>query len=145
MRSIIFELQWSHPIFEPFLVFLDWNDRWVKGGDVGGTWYWNKYPGAGCDVPSHLYSFSWRMKADWSKAYSLGDEIQNYLVDCWKYARLENHTKFNTEVTKAVWDKNQNKWSLTLKTGNKEEIVFYNWFIRSAIFNHNLRMLKCGI
>ena len=82
------------------------------------------------------------MKADWSKAYSLGDEIQNYLVDCWKYARLENHTKFNTEVTKAVWDKDQNKWSLTLKTGNKEEIVFYNWFIRSALFNHNLRMLK---
>ena len=75
------------------------------------------------------------MKADWSKAYSLGDEIQNYLVDCWKYARLENHTLFNTEVTKAVWDKNQNKWELTLKTGNKEEIVFYNWFIRSAIFN----------
>ena len=82
------------------------------------------------------------MKADWSKAYSLGDEIQNYLVDCWKYARLVDHTKFNTEVTKAVWDKNQNKWSLTLKTGNKEEIVFYNWFIRFDIFVHNLRMLK---
>ena len=73
------------------------------------------------------------MKADWSKAYSLGDEIQSYLVDCWKYARLVNHTKFNTEVTKAVWDKNENKWSLTLKTGNKEEVVFYNWFIRFGI------------
>jgi len=82
------------------------------------------------------------MKADWSKAYSLGDEIQSYLVDCWKYARLVNHTKFNTEVTKAVWDKNENKWLLTLKTGNKEEVVFYNWFIRFDIFVQNGRMLK---
>ena len=101
-----------------------------KGSDVGGTWYWNKYPGAGCDVPSHLYSFSWKLKADWSKAYSLGDEIQNYLVDCWKFARLVDHTRFHTEVTKAVWDKNEKKWSLTLKTGDNEEVVFYNWFIR---------------
>ena len=48
-----------------------------KADDVGGTWRENTYPGAACDIPSHLYSFSFAPKADWSHAYSPQPEIQD--------------------------------------------------------------------
>src|SRR5438046_2157008 len=53
-----------------------------KAGDVGGTWRDNTYPGAACDVPSHLYSFSFEPKADWSQSFSPQEEIQDYLSHC---------------------------------------------------------------
>ena len=68
-----------------------------KGSEIGGTWFWNKYPGAGCDVQSHIYSFSFNQKRDWSKAFCLSEEIQDYLLQTWKWAKLVQHTQFNTE------------------------------------------------
>src|SRR5262245_12121189 len=52
-----------------------------KADDIGGTWYFNQYPGCACDIPSHLYSFSFDRNPDWSRMYSSRDEIQNYLKD----------------------------------------------------------------
>src|SRR5918911_1102678 len=50
-----------------------------RGEDVGGTWHYNTYPGCGCDVPSHLYSFSFAPNPDWTQTYSLQPEIRAYL------------------------------------------------------------------
>src|SRR5690242_2425954 len=50
-----------------------------KGNDVGGTWHWNTYPGCACDVPSHLYSFSFAPNPEWPETYSKQPEIRKYL------------------------------------------------------------------
>ena len=71
-----------------------------RGGGVGGTWYWNNYPGIGCDVPSHLYSFSFFRRSSWTLLYSGGGEINQYLTEFWKWAKLESYTTLNTEVVK---------------------------------------------
>src|SRR2546429_5641069 len=52
-----------------------------RGSEVGGTWRDNTYPGAACDVPSHLYSFSFELNPKWSRSFSDGWEIQQYLRD----------------------------------------------------------------
>lgn len=60
------------------------NDNFVvleKGADIGGTWYFNSYPGAACDVQSHMYSFSFAGKADWTKRYAPQHEIHQYILD----------------------------------------------------------------
>ena len=53
-----------------------------QGGGIGGTWYWNKYPGCACDVPAVLYSFSWYHNPAWSKKYPEADEIQVIFISC---------------------------------------------------------------
>ena len=50
-----------------------------RGAKVGGTWWFNTYPGCGCDVPSHLYSFSFAPNPDWTRTYSKQPEIEAYL------------------------------------------------------------------
>ena len=50
-----------------------------KGTGVGGTWYHNRYPGCACDIPSHLYSFSFEVKRDWSRPYATQPEILSYM------------------------------------------------------------------
>src|SRR5919107_5888496 len=53
-----------------------------RGEKVGGTWWFNTYPGCGCDVPSHLSSFSFAPNPEWSQTYSLQPEIRDYLGRC---------------------------------------------------------------
>ena len=76
-----------------------------RAGDVGGTWRDNHYPGAACDVPSHLYSFSFRLNPNWSQAFSPGHEIQQYLRDCAREEGLLEHLRFHTTMTDARWQK----------------------------------------
>src|ERR1700686_2837677 len=52
-----------------------------RAPDLGGTWFYNSYPGAACDVPSHLYSFSYAQRRDWSRLCSPQAEIHDYLQD----------------------------------------------------------------
>src|SRR5688500_4785256 len=49
-----------------------------KGDDVGGTWYWNKYPGVAVDIPSPSYQFSFEQMSDWSRLYAPGEELKSY-------------------------------------------------------------------
>jgi cation diffusion facilitator CzcD-associated flavoprotein CzcO len=53
-----------------------------KSDDIGGTWYDNRYPGCACDIPSHLYSFSFDLSPDWSRMYPGQQEIHDYLKRC---------------------------------------------------------------
>lgn len=70
-----------------------------KAGAVGGTWRDNTYPGVACDVPSHVYSFSFELNPDWTHAFSGGKEIWDYCERCVDKYDLRRHLRLDTEVT----------------------------------------------
>ena len=86
-----------------------------KTNDVGGTWRENQYPGAACDVQSHMYSLSFAPKTDWSKRYAEADEIFDYIQEITTQYKLRDYCKFNHEVTNATFDENRNVWTLKFK------------------------------
>ena len=88
-----------------------------KADKVGGTWRDNTYPGAACDVASHLYSFSFEPKHDWSRKFSPQPEIQAYLERCAEKYDLLPHIRFGTEVSTAKFDSLLGRWSIGTKGG----------------------------
>ncbi len=92
-----------------------------KSDGVGGTWRDNTYPGSGCDVPSHLYSFSFAPNPDWTHAYSLQPEILAYFENCARKFDLPGHCRFRTELESASFDEAAGLWRLRTKDG--EEIA----------------------
>ena len=89
-----------------------------KAGEVGGTWQANTYPGAQCDVPSLIYSFSFAPNPDWTRLYPLQEEIQTYLHKCAVDFGVLPHVRFHTEVTDASWDDEAGLWRITTSTGD---------------------------
>lgn len=92
-----------------------------KGGDVGGCWRDNTYPGAACDVPSHLYSFSFERHYPWSRRFAPQREIFAYQQHCARKYDVYRHMRFNTEVAKASFDEAQGVWAITL---TNDETIF---------------------
>jgi len=88
-----------------------------KADDIGGTWYVNQYPGCACDIPSHLYSFSFDRNPDWSRMYSGRDEIQQYLKSCAQRYGLWPYIRVNTRMQEAVWDEGAALWRVTTAEG----------------------------
>ena len=88
-----------------------------RGDDVGGTWRDNTYPGAACDVPSLLYSFSFAQNPDWSRSFSPQSEIQAYLRDCADRSGIRSHIRLNTPVTEARWDATEDLWRVRTPDG----------------------------
>jgi cation diffusion facilitator CzcD-associated flavoprotein CzcO len=89
-----------------------------RGSEVGGTWRDNTYPGAACDVPSHLYSYSFELNPNWSRSFSPQGEIQEYLRSvAAKYDVVDKHL-FDTEVTLAAWDAGTDTWRVDTTSGN---------------------------
>ena len=88
-----------------------------QAGGVGGTWWHNSYPGCACDVPSHLYSFSFALKRDWPRPYATQPEIRAYMEDCVARSGLWPHIRLNTPVSAARWIETQAAWELTLADG----------------------------
>ena len=86
-----------------------------KASDVGGTWRENQYPGAACDVQSHMYSLSFAPKTNWSKRYAESNEIFDYIQDITEQYKLKDYCKFNHEVNRAEFDENRNLWVLDFK------------------------------
>lgn len=85
---------------------------------VGGTWWDNIYPGAQCDVRSHLYSFSFQPKADWSRVFAPSREIQSYVEHCVDKYGLRRHLRLDTAVTAARYAADESRWQLTTSTGS---------------------------
>lgn len=85
-----------------------------KASGIGGTWRENQYPGAACDVQSHLYSLSFSPKTDWSKRYAEAPEIYQYMQTLTAEHQLQPYIRFNTEVCAAHYLENQCLWQLTL-------------------------------
>jgi len=87
-----------------------------RASAVGGTWRDNVYPGVACDIPSHLYSFSFAPKADWSQFFARGSEIQDYLLDCAR--EIESHLRLDTDVLEMRWLAADERWSVRTSTGS---------------------------
>lgn len=92
-----------------------------KGSDVGGCWRDNTYPGAACDVPSHLYSYSFERHYPWSRRFAPQSEIFAYQQYCARKYDVYRHMRFNTEVAKASFDEAQGVWAITL---TNDETIF---------------------
>jgi electron transfer flavoprotein alpha subunit len=90
-----------------------------KAPSLGGTWRDNTYPGCACDVPSHLYSFSFAQNRDWSRAYATQPEILAYMQGVAEEHQLEKKIQFNTQITALVWDQEASHWRLTAADGRQ--------------------------
>ncbi|MGA4727781.1 flavin-containing monooxygenase [Micromonospora taraxaci] len=97
--------------FTDFVVF----DR---GDEVGGTWRDNTYPGCACDVPSHLYSFSFAPNPRWSNTFSSQPEIWDYLRDCVDRFGIRPKLRLRHEVHEARWDDHRQRWLLRTSGGD---------------------------
>ena len=89
-----------------------------RAAAVGGTWRDNTYPGCACDVPSHLYSFSFAPNPDWSHSFSRQPEIWRYLEDVTDRHGLRGHLAFGTEMIRADWDADSARWRLRTSRGD---------------------------
>src|SRR6478609_7471324 len=83
-----------------------------EDGEVGGTWRDNTYPGAACDVPSQLYSFSFAPNPEWSSSYSPGTEIQDYIRGVAKRSGTLDRFEFDTSFDDATWDDAAGRWTV---------------------------------
>jgi cation diffusion facilitator CzcD-associated flavoprotein CzcO len=92
-----------------------------KATSVGGTWRDNSYPGAACDVPSHLYSLSFAPNANWSRKFPQQPEILAYLDDVADRFGLRPHLRFGAELSEATWDDERQRWDLTFADGATDE------------------------
>jgi cation diffusion facilitator CzcD-associated flavoprotein CzcO len=88
-----------------------------RADDVGGTWRANTYPGCQCDVPSHLYSFSFAPNPDWSHTFSGQEEIWDYLRDCAQRFDVMSQIRFGCELIEAAWSEDALKWQLDTSQG----------------------------
>jgi cation diffusion facilitator CzcD-associated flavoprotein CzcO len=94
-----------------------------RGERVGGVWHHNTYPGAACDVPSHLYEFSFEPNPRWSRRYAPQAEIQAYLEDVARRHGVLDRIRTGTEVTSASWDEERSRWVLETSAGTHEADV----------------------
>ncbi|MEK1904765.1 MAG: NAD(P)/FAD-dependent oxidoreductase [Pseudomonas sp.] len=90
-----------------------------KAADVGGCWRDNTYPGCGCDIPSHLYSFSFEQRPDWSRKYPLQQEIHQYLKHCVATYGLAPHLRLNAEVQRLRYLDEERLWCIELADGSQ--------------------------
>jgi cation diffusion facilitator CzcD-associated flavoprotein CzcO len=90
-----------------------------KSLEVGGTWLDNCYPGSGCDVPSHLYSYSFAGNPHWSRLYARQPEILDYFRDQANRFQLRPHLCLGVEVAGADWDEASARWTVISTDGNR--------------------------
>jgi cation diffusion facilitator CzcD-associated flavoprotein CzcO len=95
---------------------------WERSNDLGGVWRDNTYPGAGCDVPSPLYSFSYEPNPDWTRRYALQREIHDYVRGVADKYGVTPRIAFGREVTAARWDADTSDWTVTFADGSTESV-----------------------
>ena len=100
-----------------------------EAGDVGGTWYWNRYPGARCDVQTIDYSYTFDPELEkawtWSERYATQPEILRYLGFVADRYDLRRDIRFHTRVTAATWDQAAERWLLTTAYGATVSCRYY--------------------
>src|SRR5579862_4204236 len=90
-----------------------------KAERIGGTWRENTYPGIACDVPSHLYCYSFEPNTDWSHTYSPGEEIQRYLEGVVERHGLGELISFGDEVETLRFE--DSRWQIRLHSGREDQ------------------------
>jgi cyclohexanone monooxygenase len=112
-----------------------------QGGDVGGTWYWNRYPGARCDIESMQYSYSFsnelQQEWEWSERYAPQPEILNYANHVADRFNLRPDIQLNTRVERAAFDERMLGWSVTTSDG---KTVTANYVVLATGCLSNARM-----
>ena len=91
-----------------------------KADRLGGTWRENTYPGIACDVPSHLYSYSFAPNPDWSHYFSPGAEIEDYLERVARERDVASLIRFGEEATRATFA--DGRWHLETSTGRRDRL-----------------------
>ena len=92
----------------------------VEAGDgVGGTWYWNTYPGIAVDIPSFSYQFSFEQSPDWSRTYAPGRELKAYAEHCVDKYGIKSRIRFNTKVLSAEFDEEHALWRVQTDPGGE--------------------------
>jgi cation diffusion facilitator CzcD-associated flavoprotein CzcO len=86
--------------------------------DLGGTWFYNSYPGAACDVPSHLYSFSYEQRRDWSRLCSPQEEILGYLRGVARDHGVTDSIRFSERVSDCAFDPDRSRWTIRTESGS---------------------------
>lgn len=98
-------------------------------GDVGGTWYWNRYPGARVDIESIHYSFSFdpqlQQEWHWTEKFAAQPEILRYLNHCADRYDIRRSVQFNTRVVEVTWDEQADHWRVTTDTGQVHTARFF--------------------
>jgi cation diffusion facilitator CzcD-associated flavoprotein CzcO len=92
-----------------------------RAPQLGGTWHYNSYPGAACDVPSHLYSFSFAQRRDWSRLCSPQAEIHDYLRSVVREHDVERHVRYERSVSSCAWDQANARWRVETADGEVYE------------------------
>jgi cation diffusion facilitator CzcD-associated flavoprotein CzcO len=113
MAGILTAIKLREAGFENFTVY-------EKADRVGGTWRENRYPGLSCDVPSHLYSYSFALNPEWSHAYSPGPEIQSYFEEVAERYGVMESIRFGDEVTRCEYV--EGRWQLTTAAGRHDRV-----------------------
>ncbi|MEU0566626.1 NAD(P)/FAD-dependent oxidoreductase [Nonomuraea sp. NPDC005983] len=88
-----------------------------KADDLGGTWRDNTYPGCACDVPSHMYSYSFDLNPDWSRMFSPQEEIWEYMRTCVDKYRIAPHIRYGKRVVSLEWDDAARRWEVATDDG----------------------------
>lgn len=98
------------------------------GSGVGGTWFWNRYPGARCDIPSLEYSYSFdpelEQEWNWTERYAAQPEILRYIEHVADRHDLQRDIAFNTRVTAATWDEARGRWTVETDAGETYDVQF---------------------
>jgi cation diffusion facilitator CzcD-associated flavoprotein CzcO len=98
-----------------------------RGNDLGGTWRDNSYPGAACDVPSNLYSYSFALNPDWTRSFSSQSEIWDYMRDCVDRFEVGSHLRVGREVDEARWDDAAERWAVRTAGGDEYRAPVLVW------------------
>ncbi|RMG30524.1 MAG: NAD(P)/FAD-dependent oxidoreductase [Bacteroidetes bacterium] len=88
-----------------------------RADEIGGTWRDNVYPGCACDIPSHLYSYSFAQNPNWTRMFPPQQEILDYLKDCVARYGLQDHIRYGHEARKYVFDEEKGEWEIGFASG----------------------------
>jgi cation diffusion facilitator CzcD-associated flavoprotein CzcO len=88
-----------------------------KASSPGGTWRDNTYPGCACDIPSHLYSYSFAQRSGWSQRYAPQADILNYIRDVARGHQLDERISYDTPITSLIWNDAERFWELSTDDG----------------------------
>src|SRR5687767_1677572 len=113
MAGILSSIKLAEAGYDDFTIY-------EKADRLGGTWRENTYPGIACDVPSHLYSYSFAPNPDWSHRFSPGSEIQAYFEGVAARHGVTPRIRFGSEVTRLTWS--GGRWQLETKDGVRDEV-----------------------
>lgn len=94
-----------------------------KNPALGGTWYENRYPGVACDIPSHVYQYSFEPNTNWSKLFSPGAEILEYVKGVASKYRVDDKIKYNTKVIGTEWNEEKSLWIVKTEDTTVNEAV----------------------